>query len=679
MRLQARGKLVAWPARVATFAFLVLLALAGSAASAGAALPDGRAYELVSPPDTGALTPDAAALGQVEGFSCFDTSLATSDGEGVIFASQMGALEGLTSNGVRNLYESNRSSSGWTTQSKSATGRQTTHPDGGLCMDSEHEYSTLLTGGASFDEGGLVLNGAPTSYVRTPAGDFQLTGVGSIGTDQRANVKWISPGGGYIIFTAAKRLEPAAPEGVGSGKGYLSGEEAVNAVYVRTPLGVAVLSLLPGGLPPNPAIETTFYREASKDGSAVVFEVVKGSVATLFVRKGAVTNEIAAGTASGETGNPVGEVRFGGISADGAKVVYVARKDVQEVRGDIYQVDTASGVSVPVTTGAEAALVNVSEDGSAVYFISEEALTGSGQNGLGQSAQTGQPNLYYWDGTTSTIHYVATVAALDAEESFSGDQESLTEWIRTAVRPQRTANLGRMNASSRTNPTGSVFVFQARGDVAGYDSGSHIEIYRYASGDGSLVCISCPSGVAASDAFLQLQDFGPIFALNALAVIPNVSTDGETIFFMTSEPLVGQDVNEALDVYEWRNGAVSLISSGHSSVPSMLYAMSPDARDVFFLTTEQLVPQDISSVQSIYDARIGGGFPPPRQPPSPCEGDRCQPPPTPPPAGTSPASEIFSGPPSPEPRRHKRKHRRHRRKHHAHRANMDRRARVAPR
>jgi hypothetical protein len=679
MRLQGRGELFAWPVRATILALLAIQILAASTAPAMATLPDGRAYELVSPPDTGAVTPDAAALGQVEGLNCFDTSLVSADGEGVVFASQLGALEGLASNGVRNLYESNRSPSGWITQSKSATGRQTTHPGAGLCMDSEHEYSTLRTGGAPFDEGELVLNGASTSYVRAPAGDFLLIGVGSIGTDQRANVRWISPGGGHIIFTAVKRLEPPAPEGIGSGESYLQGEPAANAVYDRTPLGVAVLSLLPSGLSPNPAIETTFFRGASMDGSAVVFEVVKGSLSTLYVRKGGITKEIATGTASGETGNPVGEVRFGGISANGTKVVYVDRGNVQEVRGDIYEVDTVSGASVPVTTGAEAALVNVSDDGSAVYFISEEALTGSGQNGLGQSAQTGQPNLYHWDGVTSTIHYVATVAALDAEESFSGDQESLTEWIRTAVRPQRTATLGRMNASSRTNPTGSVFVFQARGDVAGYDSGSHIEIYRYASGDGSLTCISCPSGAAASDAFLQLQDFGPMFALNALAVIPNVSSDGGTVFFMTSDPLVGEDVNGTLDVYEWRNGAVSLISSGRSSVPSMLYAMSPDARDVFFLTTEQLLPQDISSVQSIYDARIGGGFPPPPQPPSPCEGDSCQPPPTPPPAGTSPASEIFSGPPSPQPRRHKRKHKRHRRKHHAHRANLDQTARVAPR
>jgi hypothetical protein len=678
MREHARRQLIAWAARVATFALLVP-ALAASAAPSMAALPDGRAYELVSPPDTGPITPDAGALGQVEGFNCFDTSLADSDGEGVIFASQLGALEGLTSNGVRNLYESNRGSSGWATQSKSATGLQTTHPGGGLCMDSDHEYSTLLTGGAPFDEGELVLNGAPTSYVRTPTGDFELVGVGSIGTDQRANVKWISAGGGHIIFTAAKRLEPAAPEEVGSGKSYLSGETAVNAVYDRTSLGVTVLSLLPSGLAPNPATETTFFRGASIDGSAVVFEVVKGSLVTLYVRKGAISKEIATGTASGETGNPVGEVRFGGVSADGTKVVYVDRKNVEEVRGDIYEVDTASGASVPVTTGAEAALVNVSDDGSAIYFISEEALSGSGQNGLGQSAQATEPNLYYWDGSTSAIHYVATVTALDAEESFSGDQESLTEWIRTAVGPQRTAVLGRMNASSRTNPTGSVFVFQARGDVAGYDSGSHIAIYRYASSDGSLICISCPGGVAVSDAFLQLQDFGPMFALNALAVIPNVSTDGGTIFFMTSDPLVGQDVNETLDVYEWRNGAVSLISSGRSSVPSMLYAMSPDARDVFFLTTERLLPQDISSVQSIYDARIGGGFPLPPQPPLPCEGDSCQPPPTPSPLRTSPTSEVFSGPPSPEPRRHKRKHKRHKRKHHAHWANLDQRARLAPR
>ncbi|MES1193592.1 MAG: hypothetical protein ABUM26_04655, partial [Solirubrobacterales bacterium] len=46
----------------------------------------------------------------------------------------------------------------------------------------------------------------------------------------------------------------------------------------------------------------------------------------------------------------------------------------------------------------------------------------------------------------------------------------------------------------------------------------------------------------------------------------------------------------------------------------------------------------------IYDARLGGGFPPPPVVPAPCEGDSCQAAPTPAPGGPDAGSIGFSGP-----------------------------------
>jgi hypothetical protein len=626
--------------------FLVLVVGAASAAPATGLTP-GRSYELVTPPDTGSVPPGGGTIGRNEGLSCFETSLNTEDGERVVYGSEMGALEGYTSNGVLNLYEAHRSNAGWLTESKTATATQTTHASGGLCLSPDHQYSTLLTGKPPFDQGSLVLEGKPTSYVRNPDGSYVLVGNGTIGTDPSANVKWISSGASHVIFTAQKRLLPEAPVGVGTSEGYSESERPINAVYDRTPLGLKVVSLLPSGSAPNSATETTFYRGVSADGGTVVFNIVQGTTSTMYAKR-AGSPSVAIAPAA-----PTRKIRFGGISTDGRKLVYVERdSEAGDVRGSIFVADTESGASVPVTTGTASALVNVSDDASGVYFTSLEALPGSGQNDLGQSAQAGSPNLYYWDSATETVDYVATVSALDAEQTDGGDHESLTEWVQTAMAAQQTGLVGRMNASSRTTPDGSVFVFQARGDVAGYDSGSEIEIYRYDTTSSSLDCISCPAGdaPAASSAFLQMQDVGPMFVLNALARIPNVSLDGETIFFMTGEALEASDVNGTVDVYEWKAGEVSLISSGQGTIPSLLYGMSADARDVFFVTTDQLVPQDTSSVQSIYDARLGGGFPVPDPKPI-CEGDACQGQPAIPPLVAPATTESFSGPGDPPPTR----------------------------
>jgi hypothetical protein len=70
--------------------------------------------------------------------------------------------------------------------------------------------------------------------------------------------------------------------------------------------------------------------------------------------------------------------------------------------------------------------------------------------------------------------------------------------------------------------------------------------------------------------------------------------------------------------------------------------MSASGSDIFFSTRFALVQQDADVLGDVYDARIGGGFPPPAEPT--CSGEGCQGAPSPlpsfPPAvsSTSPAA-----------------------------------------
>ncbi len=70
---------------------------------------------------------------------------------------------------------------------------------------------------------------------------------------------------------------------------------------------------------------------------------------------------------------------------------------------------------------------------------------------------------------------------------------------------------------------------------------------------------------------------------------------------------------------------------------------SSDGANVFFATRAQLVVQDIDAYGDIYDAHIGGGFPPAPSGTGVCEGDACVSPPAAP-NDPTPASGAVSGP-----------------------------------
>ncbi len=69
---------------------------------------------------------------------------------------------------------------------------------------------------------------------------------------------------------------------------------------------------------------------------------------------------------------------------------------------------------------------------------------------------------------------------------------------------------------------------------------------------------------------------------------------------------------------------MSLISDGSGSGGVPQVVISPSGKDIFFLTTDGLAPQDTDGAMDIYDARIGGGFPSALATEQPCSGDACQ-------------------------------------------------------
>jgi hypothetical protein len=164
----------------------------------------------------------------------------------------------------------------------------------------------------------------------------------------------------------------------------------------------------------------------------------------------------------------------------------------------------------------------------------------------------------------------------------------------------------------------------------------HSELYRYEASNNSLTCISCtPAGVTPTGSATLGAAGGGSYGPPMTAVPMNES--GSEVFFQTPDPLVSGDVNggtfangpfgstaESMDVYEWHEGKVSLISDGTSPTGAFLDGTTPSGNDVFLTTREQLVSGDSDGYADIYDARVGGGLPQPSGPAKPCTGSGCR-------------------------------------------------------
>ena len=165
---------------------------------------------------------------------------------------------------------------------------------------------------------------------------------------------------------------------------------------------------------------------------------------------------------------------------------------------------------------------------------------------------------------------------------------------------------------ARVTPDGGYLVFMSREPLTGYDNidvntgGADTEVFVYDESTGHLTCVSCnPSGERPVGSSEVTKPPNPSY-------IPRyISDDGQRVFFDSSDALLPAATNGKQNVYEYESGAVYLISSGTSEDISTFADASPDGDDLFFTTRAQLVPEDGNSNSHLYDARVGGGFPPP--------------------------------------------------------------------
>jgi hypothetical protein len=263
----------------------------------------------------------------------------------------------------------------------------------------------------------------------------------------------------------------------------------------------------------------------------------------------------------------------------------------------------------------------VSPDGSHVYFVARGVLTTTA-NADGQTPTDGGENLYAFERDASHpgghLAFVATLDAKDAGESAS-----------TVLQPNVT-------------PEGRYLVFTSHADLTSDDTSgtSAAQVFRYDASTAQLLRVSVgdrgfgDNGNRPGDGGCANSEFCPRDA--SIAPSTNLarrdltmSDDGSYVFFDSPVGLTPRALDEvvigsneglpiyAQNVYEYHEGHVFLISDGKDTATAPrgrrsateLVGVDSSGADVFFTTSDQLVPQDTDTQLDYYDARTGGGFP----------------------------------------------------------------------
>lgn len=463
------------------------------------------------------------------------------------------------------------------------------------------DFSHALVG-SDLDLAPGGVNGVGNLYRRDLAtGTLELVATGLSKEDVNMQTALFTFYGGSqdfsrIVFTSRNQLTPDA--GAFNFQVY---EWSVDG-------GLKVISTLPDGSPPagvSPGVLGGYWparNSTSADASRVY-----------FAQGGLYLHE--AGASKLVSPPDVSNVTLLDTTADGRFAAYL--EGGGPFGGSLYRYDRETETQVLIGQIATTeGFLGMSDDGSSIF-------TGGPSD----------PLIAWHEGTTSVI------GTIDGSEGFA---------------------FNGMAAS----PNGRYFAFSMLNLAQAYDTrnpekcgGRCREVYVYDVQEQALTCMSCPADGRPPAGHAQLgatsaefNRYGP----------PFVNDQGQA-FFDTPTALVASDTNGRRDVYEYQDGEARLISPGTGDHDATFADVSANGDNVFFLTSESLVGQDQDGQPDIYDARVGGGIS--SQSPvlvPPCGGGDCRAPTAVPPAPPAAASEAVSG--RLQVRHHKKKARHQKRK-----------------
>ena len=324
----------------------------------------------------------------------------------------------------------------------------------------------------------------------------------------------------------------------------------------------------------------------------------------IFVREdGTVTRDVSAS----ETSTPDEGATYQWATPDGSKVFFTANHGLTGESSpsgtDLYEYDLQTEALTDLSVTAETGGAQVygvfggSEDGTVVYFLAKGQLVAGKGRTLAENESAETESIYRVTG--GTVSFVATIPA--------GPPTGV-------VMPR-----------SQVSPEGGYLAFESSANVTGYDSGGAGEAYLYdadAGGEGKTLCASCrPDGEPPVRPGLINETALPV---GTGVRFLTVSGGQAKLFFYSNDALAPGAIEGQNNVYEWAHGQVFRLSSEEGRLnrlhPAAIFAAAAaDGSDAYIFTPETLTWEDGDERISVYDARVGGGFPEPPAPPAPCD------------------------------------------------------------
>jgi len=565
-------------------------------------------YELVNNPDKGNQNVDPIQRSAFKPLSA--------DGDKAIWDVTGGAPGGFNGNGA--IFLAERTASGW--QSRSLLPPPSQQPGDGAYLF-ELGYHTPDMSQFVLKAGQPNLSGlgqaSETSIVRLDAHQH-LEVLDSFEKDLLANRLFASTDTSHVILAGAPLDTRGQIFDVGSGN-----REVLSIMPDGTESECEVVygSNSKGGTSFGVEQHPGYFPTATTDGSIVYFKTQENGNCSgpeqLYVRN-RQTNTTTLIDPADEGGEPV----FIRATPDGGEGYFLTDSKLdpadQNTGRDLYRWSVTSGSATCLTCvvpDARVTTVAISDDFSRVYFGSKEALVPGKGTQLGGGEKV---NIYTLSG--SELKYVATTLGNGIRElSPDGSKMLFAAPASLSLTSDKTAEICPKSLAEASGTSDCV------------------QLYRYEVAEDSLECLSCVRGGVTNWASGNSE--GDL----------EMSSDGRVVAFRTNQSLLPRDINRRLDLYEWRNGALRLLTDGTSNFPDqgfarpMLRAITADGSTILYSAPEPgLTGYERDEVSNMYVARVGGGFP---RPPAVqhCSEESCQGPLQTPPSGQSAGSEGVQG------------------------------------
>jgi hypothetical protein len=587
-------------------------AAVGSSASL---LPDERYYELVSPPSgVGEIYHNSLPVfDEADHPTDRDVFQAAENGNAVAYVADPGETtgNGARGDGLGNQWLASRTGTGWEATDITPIGEgegseQSDYTEyqgfsGNLSIGIFTATSPLLESVADPNAPGCAAGGAGLTqsrplYAHTGVASFSSlftsTATGSCGAPRFAGS---SADGSSVFFQTEARLIENAPEVPGSQVEEKEGCAEGCDLYDATGGQVSLVNILPDGVPadgatygsppalaPRPGTSPGLDNVISADGSRAYWtDTQAGSdLDHIYLRDDETTVPVSQGPAQYWAATPDGRYAFyteaeqlwrfdaesgtrDDIASVGAGGQSAEVKGVMGVSGDgtyvafVAASDLAPGTETRKCSIAEVELRELERTGN-LSSAEEEQLRAEEREEEAHSLPLGRGCNLYVEHVGEAPRFVAALSAADDENNLQSDggfYGLVGDWEDA---------LG--NRTAAVAADGQGLVFESLLHLTGYDNTGELEreggpprwgsreIFVYEIGTGKLVCVSCnPTGGPPSAA--QYGSQIPVHqgdnGVGETSQVRWISADGHEVFFQTSQSLVPQDTNGMQDVYEW--------------------------------------------------------------------------------------------------------------------------------